>query len=367
MAEVQDPRRTLIRLIYEGADISEDIAPYLLSFEYTDKASGEADDLQITLEDREGLWRDPWLPDKGDTISATIITENWTEPDTSKSLYCGAFEIDDVKVSEPPMQVSIKATAAPRSTGLRNDLKNRNWENYTLSGIAADIAGQAGLSLEYLPSRDPLYDTRNQVKQDDLGFLMKLCEDEAFALKATDEKVVIFDEIEYEGNEPVQTITRGDPRIINMEIGTQLAGTYKSATAKYNDIDLDETHFAVYTDGGVEESGQTLQINQRVKSQAEAENLAKNKLHEENKKETTGSFTLMGDLGLVGGVNVGIAGYGKFDGTYFLESAKHSYGGSGYTTRIDIREGGPSKKKKKGKKKNKAARPQLDSGFDVYQ
>ena len=60
MPELQDPRKTRIRLIYEGADISEDVSPYLLSFEYADKYSGEADDIQITLEDRDTLWCDPW-------------------------------------------------------------------------------------------------------------------------------------------------------------------------------------------------------------------------------------------------------------------------------------------------------------------
>jgi phage protein D len=321
-----------------------------LSFEYTDKSSGETDDLQITLEDRNGLWRDPWYPDKGAKISATVITENWSEPGASESLYCGSFEVDEVEISESPMRVSVKATSAPRSTSLRNDSKSRNWEDYTISGIAGDIAGKVGMSLEYLPDHNPRYDTRNQVEQDDLSFLKKLCSDEGFALKATDEKIVIFDEIEYEAKDAVQTISRGNARILSMSIRTKLAGTYKSATVKYNDSEQDLTHVSLIDDDGVEESGQTLRVNQRVKSQGEAEGLAKSKLHEANKKETTGSFTLMGDIGLVGGVNVDVSGYGKFDGTYFIESAKHSYGDGGYTTRIEIREGGPSKKKKRGKK-----------------
>jgi phage protein D len=362
--EVQDPRRTRIQLIYEGADISEDIAPYLLSFDYTDKSSGEADDLQITLEDRDGLWRDPWYPDKGAKISATIVTENWDSRSASLSLYCGAFEIDEIEISESPMQVSVKATAAPRSSALRNESKNKNWEGYTLSGIARDIGRKAGLSLEYLLGHDPKYDTRNQVEQDDLGFLMKLCSDAALALKTTDEKIVIFDEAEYEAKAAARTISRGDAGILSMSIKTKLAGTYKSATVKYSDTELDETHFSVYTEDGIVESGQTLQVNQRVKSQGEAESLAKSKLHEANKKETTGSFSLTGDVGIVGGVNIDVTGYGKFDGTYFVESAKHSYGSGGYTTQVEIREGGPSKKKKKGKKQ--AANRPPEGSFDVY-
>ncbi|MDR3353945.1 MAG: hypothetical protein LBO21_02760, partial [Synergistaceae bacterium] len=349
LPETQDPRRTRIILIYEGADISEDVSPYLLSFEYTDKYSGETDDLQITLGDKDRLWQDPWYPDKGAMISASIITENWAAPGEALSLYCGTFEIDEIEVSESPLQVSIKATSAPRSSSLRNESKNKNWEGYKLSGIAGDIASNAGLSLEYLAQLDPLYDTRNQVEQDDLSFLRKLCADDALAIKVTDTKIVIFDEEEYEGREAVSSIERGSFRILSMNIRTKLADTYKSAKVKYSDTAKDVTHVSLIDDGGVQESGQTLQVNQRVRSKGEAERLAKSKLHEANKHEVTGSFTLAGDIGLVAGANVEVSGYGKFNGTYFIESAKHSYGEGGYTTQIKIREGGPSKKSKKKK------------------
>jgi phage protein D len=156
-----------------------------------------------------------------------------------------------------------------------------------------------------------------------------------------------------------------------MSLKTQLADTYKSSTVKYNDTENDETYFSVYSEDGVVESGQTCQVNQRVKSHAEAESLAKSKLHEANKKEVTGSFSLQGDIGLVGGVNVEVSGYGQFDGVYFIESAQHSYSSSGYTTQIDIREGTPSKKKKKKKEKKEQSTSKnsarMDGDFPVYQ
>ncbi|MDR1510840.1 MAG: hypothetical protein LBS53_14545, partial [Synergistaceae bacterium] len=309
----QKSRRTRVKLIYEGADISKDIAPFLLSFEYTDKSSGECDDLQISLEDREGLWRDPWFPEKGSRISATIITENWDKPEENLSLYCGSFEIDEIEISEAPMTVSIKAVSAPRSTNLRDEAKNKNWEGYKLSGIAGDIASNAGLSLEYLAPKDPQYDTRNQSKQSDMAFLMELCRDTGLALKVTDDKIVIFDEEEFESHSATTKITRGDRRILSMSVKTKMAGTFKKAQVRYNDTESDET-FNVYTEDGIVGSGQTLQINQRVKNGAEAEDLAKSKLHEANKNEVTGSFNLVGDLSFAAGVNIEISGYGAFDG-----------------------------------------------------
>jgi phage protein D len=349
LAGYQNPRKTEIKLVYEGVDISRDIAPFLLSFDYDDKSSGEADDLQITLEDKEGLWRGPWFPAKGEKIAATIITHNWDNPNESKSLYCGKFEVDEIEISEPPMTVQIKAVSTPRSTSLRQEAKNKNWEDYTLSRIAQDIASNAGLNLEYLTSTDPQYDTKNQMRVSDIEFLMGLCKDAALALKVTDEKIVIFDEMEYEENASVATITRGSSLVKSMNIKTTMNSVYKGARVKYNDSKASIVHESVLTDDTAPESGQTLQINERVTSEGEAERLAKSQLHDNNKKEVTGSFTLVGNLGLVGGLNVDIAGYGKFDGTFFIESAKHSYSGGGLTTTINIREGGPSKKKKKNK------------------
>jgi hypothetical protein len=63
----------------------------------------------------------------------------------------------------------------------------------------------------------------------------------------------------------------------------------------------------------------------------------------------------MGDVGIAAGINVELSGWGAFDGTYFVESVKHSAGGSGYVTAVEIREGGPSKKKKRKKKQDDQA------------
>lgn len=54
-------RRTEIKLEFEGTDISKDINRYLLSMTYTDNEEDKADDLQITIDDKEGIWLGDWL------------------------------------------------------------------------------------------------------------------------------------------------------------------------------------------------------------------------------------------------------------------------------------------------------------------
>lgn len=63
MSDKDISRRTTAQVSFGGVDITKDILPYLLSLTYTDNEEDEADDLQIKLQDREGLWGNQWLND----------------------------------------------------------------------------------------------------------------------------------------------------------------------------------------------------------------------------------------------------------------------------------------------------------------
>lgn len=54
-------RRTEISVKIGGVDISTDINKYLLSMTYTDNEEDKTDDLQISLDDREGIWIKNWF------------------------------------------------------------------------------------------------------------------------------------------------------------------------------------------------------------------------------------------------------------------------------------------------------------------
>lgn len=72
-----DTRRATAVVLYNNTDITADLNKYLKSISYTDNLSGEADDLQITLEDRAGLWEAAWMPDKGATLDVSIVLHEW--------------------------------------------------------------------------------------------------------------------------------------------------------------------------------------------------------------------------------------------------------------------------------------------------
>ncbi len=76
-------RRTEIVVKIGGVDVSTDINKYLLQLTYTDHEEDKTDDLQLNIDDREGIWLTNWL---GGNVSNS---------DTS-SMTDGAFEKGDI-------------------------------------------------------------------------------------------------------------------------------------------------------------------------------------------------------------------------------------------------------------------------------
>ena len=338
---------------YEGVNISKNIAPYLISFTYTDNAGEKADDISFTLEDKNRLWTSDWFPTKGDKVKASIAIHEWEKPDKSESLPCGTFEVDEVSVSGPPNIITIKAVSTLISKPMRQEKHTKAWENVKLSSIASDIANKNSLKLFWDCTTDPLFERRDQVEMSDLEFFSALAKDYGINTKITDTQLVCYSRESYEEKEPVAEFTFDDKKLINWSFSTKSAGTYKAARVQYHDpvkdtnIDIEEE-----SEDETEGTGRILEINQKVDSIADAKKVAQEKLKTANKKEISGSISLMGDLRFVGGNNVKISGFGAFDGAYIIEKAVHTISGS-YTTKLDLNMGKESKKELRQKKKAK--------------
>lgn len=63
MSDKNQARRAAAEIAFGGTDITASISPYFLSLTYTDNEEDEADDLQLKLQDREGIWLTKWLND----------------------------------------------------------------------------------------------------------------------------------------------------------------------------------------------------------------------------------------------------------------------------------------------------------------
>lgn len=436
MSNANLARRTAVEVAFDGVDISESIQPYLLSLTYTDNEEDEADDLQIKLQDRDGLWLCQWLNDMvqaaasttgvvsseaalvttyqvtaqsglnvrtgpgtgysklgalafGATVSvdsiqdgwaviqysgrtayvcadyiqpssdssntsaesqsstgvsslkirAGILRENWNSDGSDQVLDCGQFELDSIDASGPPAAVTIKATALPFSSQIRQTKRSQAWESYTLSGIAREMAARNGMAFLYESANDPYYDRVEQVKTSDISFLSTLCHNAGISLKATSNILVLFDQADYEAKAALKTIRRGDGSYTKYKLNVGKAETqYASCRVSYcaSGRSIEATAYVEdYKEDA--ENNQQLEITARVTSISEAKALAEKQLRLHNKYAQTVTFTLTGDPAILAGVTVMLEDWGAWTGKYIVKQAKHTVGESGYTTAVTLR------------------------------
>lgn len=83
MSDTSLARRAAVEVAFDGVNITKSIAPYLLSLTYTDSEEGEADDLQLKLQDRDGIWQEKWLGQMIDAAASGGGTSSTQEPSAS--------------------------------------------------------------------------------------------------------------------------------------------------------------------------------------------------------------------------------------------------------------------------------------------
>ena len=327
-----DVIKTTLSITFEGKEIYADMAPDLLSFVYEDKEKDEADTLSLTLMDRDGKWSGAWCPEGGEKMEATIFCNG-------TSLPCGTFFLDSLRCSGAPRTVELSGVSVPLSMPCRRRKKTRAWEKTGLKTIAQQIAGEAGLALLWDTEEEPAaYDRIEQRGESDLEFLSRLCGEQGFSLKASAEKMVVFDEHYYEKKDPAGAIVLGVSPVLSWEFSTQKGQEYKSVrVAYYDERGKGDAKEVTVRDEDAGDTGQEYELRRKCATHAEAERLARAKLRELNSRAVTGSISVAAGIGWAAGEVLELAGFGAWDGRYIVEGARHSVSGSGYVTSLSLR------------------------------
>ncbi|MDY0063151.1 MAG: contractile injection system protein, VgrG/Pvc8 family, partial [Myxococcota bacterium] len=183
-------RRAWAEVVYQGKDISQDLQPYLLGVSYTDHQGGKADEVSIDLQDRDALWRGDWLPGQGDTVQVRIHADEWGEG--GGTLFCGTFTLDKLGLAGPPSTVKLSGVSVPTGLAARKTKRSRAWENASLQTIAGDVAASARMRLVFDATDTPPLDRVDQRSETDLAFLARLADERHYALKVTDNQLVVW-------------------------------------------------------------------------------------------------------------------------------------------------------------------------------
>lgn len=271
-------------------------------------------------------------------IRASIELQHWENQSNSK-LDFGSFELDGLSGDGPPSTITIKATALPYSSTIRQTKKSKAWESYTLSGIANEMASNSGLSCEYLAKTDPKYERKEQNRESDISFLSSLCHDSGFSLKVTDDKLVIFDQAEYEQKEPVATIAKGDGQYSKYRLGMEDAETqYESCRVSYTDSSgsLIEGIAKVADFNEKSNTNQQLEIYAPVSSAEEAKELAAKQLRRYNKARQTIRLTTT-NIWLSGVTIQFDDSWGYWSGKYLVKQSRITIDTSGLSSQLTCR------------------------------
>lgn len=333
-------RRVVLSVSIAGHDVASAFAPYLLDFSYKDNIGGKADEVQLSLHNRDGKFTGEWMLKKGLPVDASIVCTDWEGPGGTISLPCGSFKIDEVELSGPPEKISIKAVSADLTGPLRDTKKTRAWENTSLSGVAGQIAGENGLSLFY-QAPDHSFQRQDQRNESDLQFLNRIAGDRGCHCKVHNGKLAIFDAESAESAGASLTIPKSGDMYSPKSYSFKLASSqtaYKDAKAEYTDPKTGTTHKAEVKSSRESKGGaaKTLNLQVRVENATQAMALGRAKLHQENMKEETVTIEIMGCPKIAAGQTVELADFGAFSGTYSVKTATHKISTSGYSTSLEL-------------------------------
>jgi phage protein D len=319
-------------VIMNGRNVTADLTPYLLSVSYTDFVEGEADTLDIRLEDAEGKFRGSWYPIKGYTISLKFGYAGEPMRD------CGAFEIDEIEGEGPPDVIVIRAIAAGVKHPYRTH-QGKAYEATTLAAIAQRVARR--LKLQLVGKIEPITIRRvTQIHENDLTFMRRLAGEYGYAFSIKGSKMVFYKRSELRNSQATLVLSRGD--LTRYHVKDKIMGVVREAQVSYHDAKTKRLkHYKVQdTDRAGKESASEdrLKLNVRVESEEQAKAKAKAALEEANIDATQLELTLSGNPKLVAGINFYLEGMGKFGGTYHVVRSRHDMDrGGGYRTELEAK------------------------------
>lgn len=128
--------RPICRVVVNGRDISLDIEQRLVSIELTDNRGMEADQLDITLSDHDGLLA---IPPRSASVRLWL---GWSDTGLVDK---GSFTVDETEHSGAPDVLNIRARSADLRGGLKTK-RERSWHSTTLGTVIGAIAAAHGLA-----------------------------------------------------------------------------------------------------------------------------------------------------------------------------------------------------------------------------
>ncbi|HHJ4286823.1 TPA: phage late control D family protein [Klebsiella quasipneumoniae] len=213
-------------LMLDSKDITGNISNRLMSLTMTDNRGFEADQLDIELDDADGLVE---LPIRGAVLTLYLGWKGFA------LMGKGSFTVDEVEHHGAPDTVTIRARSAD-FRGTLNSRREESWHDKTLGEIVAAIAARNTLTSSVIPElagiKIPHID---QSQESDAKFLTRLAERNGGEVSVKAGKLLFLKAgrgVTASGKAiPQVTITRSDGDRHQFSIADR--GAYTGVTAKW--------------------------------------------------------------------------------------------------------------------------------------
>ncbi|PIF13508.1 phage late control D family protein [Candidatus Pantoea floridensis] len=158
--------RPAYRLTIDG-EVSANLDARLMSLTHTDNRGFEADRVELTIDDSDGLVS---MPARGAKVSVAFGWQG--QALVSK----GEFVVDEVSHQGPPDRLIVTA----RSADFRDDFnvkREYSWHNVSVGDVVSAIAGRYGLKPAVsVTLKDIAIDHADQTSESDISFLTRMAQ-----------------------------------------------------------------------------------------------------------------------------------------------------------------------------------------------
>lgn len=315
-----------LKIIYAGTDITADVSAYCTGVTFTDALTGKSDELELSFDDSDALWRSAWNPQKGDELQVQIGYEGIV-------MDCGSFDIDEIEYSGPPDQVRLKGLSTGVKQGYRTQVTKWH-QNRSLGALAKEIAGKHGLKVVGAPSGISMVNVY-QPGVDDLRFLRTLAERYGYSFKIARGCLVFFRVSDFEAMESVAVLTRD--LVSEYSFRTSGAPVCKSIELAYFDPKA-KRRVSGSASNTMAVVGERVRLDMRCSQASELSESAGARMAQRKRDEDEMSVSMIGDPRLIAGVMVTIKGFGVFDRDYLVDESVHRWSrDQGYATELKLK------------------------------
>lgn len=316
------------RVVVDGRDLTDRIAPRLLDLTLTESRGEEADQLDLRIHDHDGRMA---LPRRGVILQVAL---GWRGSGLVKK---GMFIVDDVEHSGSPDIISIRARSADLTGAMRNR-RERSWHATTLREILGTIAGEHSLKTAISPALSAIEVPHlDQANESDVNLITRLGKrfDAVATVKAGS---LVFSPIGSGTTPsgitlPAATITRASGDQHRYSVGDRERCT--GVRANWNDHKAARRKSLL-----VGQSTNEKRLQPTYASEAEAKQRATAELQRSDRGTATLSVTLaLGRADVYPEQSITVEGFkAEIDGaTWLVAKATHRIdGGAGFSTTLDL-------------------------------